>query len=65
LARQEAYALEVNKQRGTGDRGGSRGGNSYGGPAGNGDQNTGNKIGDRNSSRVLAPPGGFSNFSLG
>jgi len=65
LTQQEAYALEANKQRGSGDRGGAHGSVSYGGPAGNGGQNTGNKMGDRNSSRVLAPPGGFSNFSFG
>ena len=36
--------------------------NNYARPDG---QNTGNFMTDRNSSRVLAPPGGFSSFSLG
>jgi len=66
LSHQEAYAVSANRQRGAGGHGGAgSGGQSYGGANGNGSQNTGNHIGDRNSSRVLAPPGGFSSFSLG
>jgi len=67
LSKQEAYAIENNRQRSNcGHSGGNSGiGNSYGGGAGNGSQNTGNKIGDRNSTRVLAPPGGFTSFTLG
>ena len=36
--------------------------NNYARPDG---QNTGNFLTDRNSSRVLAPPGGSSSFSFG
>lgn len=66
LSQQAAYAINANRQRGSGNHGGSgSGGLSYGGASGNGGQNVGNSIGNRNSSRVLAPPGGFSSFSLG
>jgi len=66
VSQQEAYAVAANRQRGAGNSGGHVGGApSYGGASGNGGQNTGNMLGDRNSSRVLAPPGGFSSFQLG
>lgn len=65
-SQQEAYAIAANRQRGEACGGGARGnGPSYGGTNGNGGQNTGNMIGNRNSSRVLAPPGGFSSLTLG
>eukprot|EP00928_Gymnodinium_smaydae_P078773 TRINITY_DN62850_c0_g1_i1.p1 TRINITY_DN62850_c0_g1~~TRINITY_DN62850_c0_g1_i1.p1 ORF type:complete len:280 (-),score=20.91 TRINITY_DN62850_c0_g1_i1:143-982(-) len=66
LSQQEAYAIAANRQRSGSGAGGARTCvPSYGGPNGNGGQNVGNQIGNRNSSRVLAPPGGFSSFSLG
>jgi len=66
VSQQEAYAVAANRQRGAGNSGGHVGsGPSYGGASGNGGQNTGNMLGNRNSSRVLAPPGGFSSFQLG
>ena len=64
-AAQRAYAVRANQARGGGQNGPRGGGPSYGGANGNGSQNVGNHIGDRNSSRVLAPPGGFSSVSFG
>lgn len=63
---QRAYAVRANVQRGSGESSGARGGApSYGGANGNGGQNIGNSIGDRNSTRIMAPPGGFSSISFG
>ena len=58
------YAIRANAARGT-KRGPVSGMASYGGANGNGGQNVGNSLGDRNSSRVLAPPGGFSSVTFG
>jgi len=47
---------------GGGGGGSPNGGNNYSRPSG---QNVGNFLTDRNSSRVLAPPGGASQISFG
>ena len=58
------YAVRANAARGN-KRGPQSGGASYGGMNGNGGQNVGNSLGDRNSTRVMAPPGGFSSITFG
>ena len=45
-----------------GQKGSPNGGNNYSRPSG---QNVGNFLTDRNSSRVLAPPGGASQIAFG